>query len=139
MQAYKSEIMFNPLFAISLILLLAFLILFFRFVLRTFDIKRLGFAFALGHVIFVFFITILSYAGEKGLDLFFALLVFDFPITLLWAMIAGYILKLIDSWSIWYELSLFIFCGIFGSLQYYFIGKAIEYSNNKRLKVSLKQ
>ena len=131
--------MFNPLLSISLILLLAFLILFLRLILRAFNIRNLGLSFALGHFIFILLLIGLSYLGEKGFTLYFFITVLDFPSSLLFGIARPYILELTSNSQFSYELFPFIFCSIFGSFQYYFIGKAIEYSNNKRLKVSLQR
>ena len=116
-----------------IIFILPALIFLVRLILCKSKIRSLGVAFALGHFAFISIIAVSVYLSQyqAQFQLFWLLAFFyDLPIAWLcssWKVNAVILNFMGDSYLARYLFSPFLFHGIFGTFQYYLIGRIIDY------------
>lgn len=114
------------------------LIFIFWLIYRAFKIKNLGVIFASAHFVFIFIIGVLVYIHreEAQVEFFwFIPMQFDMPITFLFSIVIPIIDQLLgNAWLAGKVFAPFIFFAMFGSFQYYFIGRLISFVISKLSK-----
>ena len=114
------------------------LIFIFWLIYRVFKIKNFGVILVSAHLVLIFIFGVLVYIYKEEAQvefIWFTPMSFDMPITLLIPIVAPIINKLLgNTWLAGKVFTPFIFFAMFGSFQYYFIGRLISFVISKLSK-----